>query len=147
MQKAQGLLKHLSQSGPLRAKELCEFLGISQPALSRLIGRGEHSIIRIGHGRQTRYALHRLGAWGKPAIPIVVIDEEGRQTGVAALHPLSPQGFYLESDAEMFSSRIYERLPYFFEDLRPSGFLGRLIPGLHPDLALPEDISLWTDEH
>ncbi|OGQ47712.1 MAG: hypothetical protein A3H42_06485 [Deltaproteobacteria bacterium RIFCSPLOWO2_02_FULL_46_8] len=140
------LLKHLSQSGPLKAKELCEFLNISQPSFSRLI-EGNQSILRIGEGRQTLYALHRHGAWGKMEIPVVIIGERGQQTDVATLHPLYPKGVYLESHTEMFASRIYEGLPYFFEDLRPSGFLGRLIPRLHPDLGLPEDISLWTDDH
>lgn len=144
------LLEHLSQSGPLKAKDLCDFLDISQPAFSRLVGQGQDSIIRIGHGRQTVYALRRLGAWSKTqwgGLPVVVIGERGEQTVVATLHPVSPQGFYLESHTEMFSSRIYERLPYFFEDLRPSGFLGRLVPRLYPDLGFPEDISLWTDDH
>lgn len=141
------LLKRLSQSGPLTAKGLCDFLDISQSAFSRLIGRGQGSVMRIGRGRHTRYACHRLGAWGKSEIPVSVVDKAGQHTVVATLHPLSPQGFYLESHTELFSSRLYERLPYFFEDLRPSGFLGRLVPRLYPDLGFPEDISLWTDDH
>lgn len=141
------LLKHLSRSGPLKARELCEFLGISQSAFSRLIGQGHDQIIRIGQGPQTRYALHRSGAWGKSEIPVVIIDEKAQQTVAAVLHPLSPKGFYLESRSDLFSSRVYEGLPYFLEDLRPSGFLGRLVPRLYPDLGLPEDISLWNDDH
>ncbi len=140
------LLKHLAQSGPLKAKDLCEFLDMSQPTFSRLIGSGQNSIIRMGSGRETRYAYSRLGDWGKPEIPIVVIDEKGTQTLAATLYPIFPQGFYLKSHTEMFSSRIYQGLPYFFEDLRPAGFLGRLVPRLHPDLGLPEDISRWTDD-
>ncbi|MDO8526773.1 MAG: type II toxin-antitoxin system HipA family toxin YjjJ [Deltaproteobacteria bacterium] len=141
------LLKHLSQSGPLKARELCAFLKISQPTFSRFIKREQSSIVRIGNGRQALYALHRSGAWGKSEIPVVIINESAQQTIAATLHALSPRGFYLESHAEIFSSRIYESLPYFFEDLRPSGFLGRLVPRLHPDLKLPEDISIWTDDH
>ena len=141
------LLKQLSETGPLKAKDLCKFLNISQPAFSRLMGKGQSSIIRIGQGPQTLYACHRQGAWGKSEIPVVVIDETGAETVAATLHPLSPKGFYFESLTKMFSSQIYEGLPYFFEDLRPSGFLGRLIPRLHPDLDLPKDISMWTDDH
>lgn len=30
------------------------------------------------------------------------------------------------------------------DDLRPNGFLGRLIPITHPDLNLPKDIGIWS---
>ncbi|MBI1909524.1 MAG: type II toxin-antitoxin system HipA family toxin YjjJ [Deltaproteobacteria bacterium] len=141
------LLTHLSQSGPLKAKNLCEVLSISQPAFSRLIAYGQGPIIRIGRGPQTLYACHRLGSWGDPKIPICLIDEQGTLSRIATLHPISPKGFYLESHTETLSTKIYEHLPYFFEDLRPSGFLGRLVPRLYPELGFPNDISIWTDDH
>jgi len=39
---------------------------------------------------------------------------------------------------------FYPDLPWFLNDLRPAGFLGRLIPRLHPEL--PRDITLWTGD-
>jgi hypothetical protein len=45
------------------------------------------------------------------------------------------------SDVE---GRHFNDLPYFTHDLRPSGFLGRLVPQRHPDLGLPADVELWT---
>ncbi|MBI3541300.1 MAG: HipA domain-containing protein, partial [Deltaproteobacteria bacterium] len=141
------LLGSLSQSGPLKAQALCEFLKISQPAFSRLITQAHGSVMRIGRGRQTLYALKKLGAWGKPEIPVCSLNEKGNLNHVATLHPILPQGFYLESHTETISTRIYKNLPYFFEDLRPSGFLGSLVPRLYPDLGFPEDINTWTDEH
>ncbi len=140
------LVNHLAQSGPLKAKDLCEFLKISQPALSRIIAQGPHSILRIGRGRHTLYARKKLGPWGKPEIPVSSIDEKGTLGQVATLHPISPRGFYLESHVETLSTRYYKGLPYFFEDLRPSGFLGRLVPRLYLNLGFPEDINVWTDD-
>lgn len=140
------LLKYLSRSGPSRAKTLCEFLHISQPAFSRLI-QGHDSILRVGRGRQILYALKKPGPWGKPEVSVFSIDEKGTLSRVAFLYPIYPKGFYLESRVETLSTRIYESLPYFFEDSRPSGFLGRLIPHLYPNLNFPEDINLWTDDH
>lgn len=139
------LEKHLYHSGPLDAKSLCESLHISQPAFSRLIQKRD-SLIRIGRGRKTLYALHRFGAWGKSKVPVFSVDEKGTIGQVAALHPIAPKGFYLESHMETLSTRLYENLPYFLDDLRPSGFLGRLIPHLYPDLGFPEDINRWTDD-
>lgn len=141
------LLKYLSQSGPLKAKVLCERLGMSQPVFSRLMSQGQESILRIGRGPQTLYACRRHGGWGKLEIPVSYMNEKGMPSVAATLHPIAPKGFYLESHTELFSSRLYEGLPYFLEDIRPSGFLGRLVPGLHPDLGLPPDISTWTDDH
>lgn len=141
------LLDHLSQAGPLKAKNLCEFLNISQSACSRLIARGQDTIVRIGRGPQTLYACRRFGGWGKPGIPIRYVDENGTLSHLATLHPILPQGFYLESHAVTLATKIHEHLPYFFEDLRPSGFLGRLVPRLYPELGFPHDISVWTDDH
>lgn len=139
------LLKYLSRSGPSSAKTLCEFLHISQPAFSRLI-QGHDSILRVGRGRQILYALGKPGAWGKPEVPVFSIDEQGTLGRAAFLYPICPKGFYLESRVETLSTRIYESLPYFFEDSRPSGFLGRLVPRLYPHLDFPQDINAWTDE-
>lgn len=141
------LLQRLSQVGPVTAKELCEWLGISQPAFSRIVGPAHDAIIRIKEGRHTLYAAYRSTPWGKPAIPVMMIDEAGAATRIAVLHPLAPQGFYLESLTSALTSKRYPGLPYFFEDMRPSGFLGRLVPRLHADLGLPPDITLWTDNH
>lgn len=141
------LRSFLSRSGPSTAKEICEQIGISQPTFSRLVSQTKVPILRVGQGRRTRYALTRAGLWGKPEIPVYSIDAKGTIVLSAALRGVLPRGFYLESNTETIASRFYEGFPCLFEDLRPSGFLGRLIPRLHPDLELPEDIQTWTDEH
>jgi hypothetical protein len=38
-------------------------------------------------------------------------------------------------------------LPYFLQDQRPAGFLGRAVPQRHPDLNLPQRVTDWTDDH
>ncbi len=140
------LLRHLSVSGPSLAKDVCETLSISQPAFSRLVQKND-AVLRIGRGRQTHYAVHRYGTWGQSEIPVVLIDAKARHTLAATLHPLAPRGYYLESHTKIFTSRLYQGWPFFFEDMRPAGFLGRLEPRLHPELELPQDITLWTDDH
>jgi hypothetical protein len=44
-------------------------------------------------------------------------------------------------------SVLGEGLPCFLQAARPSGFIGRAIPLLHPDLGLPPRVVDWTDEH
>jgi hypothetical protein len=59
-----------------------------------------------------------------------------------------PQGFYFESKIiSETKSSIYPDLPYFLNDLRPAGFLGRLIPRQNTDLNLPSDISFWSADN
>lgn len=122
-------------------------MGISQPTFSRLISQFENEVLRAGKGRTTRYALRRLLFDRTREIPVNVLDEAGTLSQAAILYGVQTKGFYLASNTAAITSKFHDHLPYIFEDLRPSGFLGRLIPRLHPDLELPEDIQTWTDEH
>jgi hypothetical protein len=42
---------------------------------------------------------------------------------------------------------IFEGLPYYLQDARPGGFLGRALPAAYPELALPSRVIDWTDTH
>ncbi len=142
----QKIVHYLAQSGPRTAQEICKHLSISQPTFSRVAAQNAGDLLRIGQSRNTQYTvLRKFVEWGSPNIPIFSIDEKGTLSQVAILYPLSPKGYYLESKTSSFKSRYYEGLPYFFEDLRPAGFLGRLIPRLYPDLALPDDTHHWNE--
>ncbi len=140
------LINYLSSHGPAHTKEACEFLQISQSTFSRLIAQ-EPAILRIGRGPNTQYACHRTGGWGRSPIPLFTINAAGTAAQVAVIHPLAPQGLYLETQTKVLTTKVYPNLPYFLDDLRPSGFLGRLVPQLYPQLGLPPDIMLWSDDH
>ena len=43
--------------------------------------------------------------------------------------------------------QLFEGIPYFLQDGRPAGFLGRAVPGPFPELNLPDRVVDWTDEH
>lgn len=139
-------------SGPLTAKACCEALKISQPVFSRILKRleasSEHLLLRIDTQLQPLYAILR-GIEGVPSeIPLYSVDTKGKASQIAILIPLAPKGFYVKSLHESIASRTYEDLPYFLEDCRPSGFLGRLIPQMiFSTLSLPPDIRLWNADH
>ncbi|HEX5037113.1 MAG TPA: type II toxin-antitoxin system HipA family toxin YjjJ [bacterium] len=147
MQRNEELRQILLRFGPSTARDLCLHLEISQPTLSRLLADLEKEILRTGKGKQTRYALKGLLPTGHDHLPLYTIDAEGTASRAGALHAVQPQGYYLESLSETLSSRFYRDLPYLFEDLRPAGFLGRMVPSLHPDLQAPSDIRDWNDGH
>jgi hypothetical protein len=79
--------------------------------------------------------------------PVFVIDASGRPSLAGRLHAIYPAGFWF--DAGMTGSAVLTEhgLPWFLQDLRPQGFIGRTIPHRHPELGLPERIADWNDDH
>lgn len=131
--------------GPAAGAEIYRAIGVSQSTFSRAVGRIRREILVAGRGSATRYALRRAIRGVEPRIPLFEIDEEGKAARFGALSPVHPRGFYLESDDEVRRpTRFFNDLPYFLDDLRPSGFLGRLIPRRHPELDAPRDVSKWA---
>lgn len=130
---AAALLAVLERRGWMRASELCEALGLTQPTLSRRIRQAGAAVLRAGAGRSTRYAARREYAGDGFAQPLYSVDETGRVVHMATLYGVAPDGFYLESvDGQAWllgdgGLGAYEDLPYFLRDLCPQGFLGREI--------------------
>src|SRR6185295_19373558 len=42
---------------------------------------------------------------------------------------------------------LTQGLPYYLQDQRPAGFLGRAVPARYPELALPQRVIDWSDDH
>jgi len=42
---------------------------------------------------------------------------------------------------------VTDGIPYFLQDQRPGGFLGRAVPHRFPELGLPQRVVDWTDDH
>lgn len=139
--------RYLQRAGASSAKDVMRHLNISQPVFSRLVGRMERDILVAGGARSTRYALKREMPDVGGAVPIYKIDERGESHHMAVLHAIWPKGFYLEAKVEDINNGFFDDLPYFLEDLRPNGFLGRMVPKRHPELNAPDDIRLWSADH
>lgn len=123
------------------ARQICTALGITQPAFSRLITRHAMDFYILGAGPSTRYSLKKNVANLGVKIPIYDVGENGRVSELANLHAIEPNGFVLESNK---TEMVFNDLPYFFEDIRPSGYLGRLVPKQLPTLQFPEDVRAWS---
>lgn len=143
----EALRQYLKGYGPVGAPEGCRQLGVSQPTFSRLISALQGELVIGGEARTTRYALGREIPGLSSPIPIHEVDEVGKASQLGCLHPIWPKGFYFETRQTALRSEWLDDLPFFLDDLRPNGFLGRLIPKRHPELAAPSDIRLWTAEH
>ncbi|MFH0800289.1 MAG: type II toxin-antitoxin system HipA family toxin YjjJ [Pseudomonadota bacterium] len=138
-------LQELLAKGPLKASDAFSHLGISQSSFSKASARFPNDIVVIGHARKTTYALKRNIPDAGDNLTIYTIDESGKASQFGRLHAIYPKGFYFEpADTNGRSGRFFEDLPYFIDDLRPKGFLGRLIPRTHPELSLPNNIKDWS---
>lgn len=139
-------LPQLLARGVATSAELQRELGVSQPTLSRaLSGLGE-KVIRIGQGRSTRYGLRREVPPIGSSWPIFVINNGGSASLLGRLHALARDQYWFAATSAN-QSDLSDGLPYFVQDLRPQGFIGRTVPRRFPELELPERTTDWDDGH
>lgn len=136
-------LSDLLLQGPRAAPELRQHLGISQATFSRLVSAHER-VIQFGKARATRYALLRP-VRGMSVFPFWRVNEQGRAIKGGEIYPTWPQGSCLVLKAEG-DWQWFDGLPWYLNDLRPQGFLGRAWGRrMAQQCSLPEDIRLWQE--
>ncbi len=140
------VLKYLSINGPQSGKEVCNKIKISQATFSRLVKKLSSEIVVMGRGSTTIYAKKREIKELGSVINVLKITEEKSAEHVADLIPILPRGFYIKSKSSIIKSRLYEDLPYWLHDLRPSGYLGRLIAKKFSNYHFPEDPRNWSND-
>ena len=123
-------------------------LGVSQTTVSRALRELEqrHDVVRIGSTRGARYALQRRVAAIGSQWPIYRIGEDGTPLELGTLNAIYRDSYYVPAGPERIAG-LFQGLPYYLQDARPAGFLGRAIPAAYPELALPPRVVDWTDEH
>jgi hypothetical protein len=133
-------------SGPRSAAELVTSLDISRATLSRLVDAAADQVLRYGNARATRYARSRSVA-GQTSLPIHRVEEDARLTHIGDLMPVAATG-YLVSLIEQDRYEYFDGLPWWLQDMRPQGFLGRAFAQQRAAaLGLPTDVQRWTDDH
>jgi hypothetical protein len=114
--------------------------------MARLVKTLSPDVVSLGRGPATTYCLRRHVVGLAREVPIYEILEDGGARELGILHPVHPSGYYVTSNASDFPSGASRDLPFYLFDLRPTGFLGRLIPRQYPDLGFPEDIRVWSGD-
>ncbi len=136
------------------AGELVTRLGISRPTLMRSIRSLGDQVISLGRARRTAYAARR-GLRGRlEALPIYSIDRDGTASEVAMLFPTHPQGCAVRYKQQLdwpldagMEDGWFDGLPYFIEDMRPQGFLGRQLARAHASvLQVPDEPRRWSED-
>jgi hypothetical protein len=138
-------LRRLLTRQPADAKTLSSELGISQPTFSRLWPAAGNDICVLGAARSTKYGLSRPVRDLGSTLPVYRIDAMGATDHFCNLIVLAGH-WYAVQLSESAAITLCEGLPYFLQDLRPQGFLGRTVPKEHADLDLPMDVLMWSDD-
>ena len=150
---ATALLERLAR-GPASAAELANALHISQPTLSRamVVLERQGQVARIGSTRGARYSLRTRTVGGiGTQWPLYRVDEKGRLHELGTIHALATNQYVVAREAGQNPLErmhgLFDGIPYYLQDARPDGFLGRAIPTMYPELALPPRVVDWTDDH
>jgi DNA-binding Lrp family transcriptional regulator len=134
------------QGGVLTSAELQDLLGVSQPTVSRalapLLQSGQ--VQKVGAARSQRYVLPRTVPGVGREVRVMRVDALGQPAPFARLVPLEGGAFWVD-EADGVSA-CHAGLPWFLDDMRPQGFMGRTFAHAHPELQLGSDPRHWTDD-
>ncbi|MEN1925284.1 type II toxin-antitoxin system HipA family toxin YjjJ [Luteimonas sp. MJ293] len=145
------LLALLATGEPVPASRILQALGISRPVLGRLVREAGSQVLRTGRARATAYVARASTDAGSTwpvwrMLPDATLEELG------ALYLLRGGRFQFEPTGERPNlvrpvdgvSGHFPGLPWFLDDLRPQGFLGRsLAHRSGPELGVPTDLNRW----
>jgi len=152
MQDIDHLLKLLEDKGVISSTDIQTELNFNQPKVSRLIKQAGTQLIHIGRARAARYALFRPVLGYDGCIPVYAVDEMGHPQHLFNLHGLGGGQCYIETVESarwlkgVAGNGVFEGLPYFIDDLRPQGFLGRQAANHYAKIfGFPEDLSYWNE--
>ena len=136
----------LRQGGALSSAELQTALGVSQPTVSRalapLIQAGE--VQKVGAARKQRYVLPRTVRDVGRSVPIMRINAQGQPGPFGRMVPLASGAVWVDEEDGL--SKRFDGLPWFLDDMRPQGFIGRTFASAHPELQLGNDPRFWSDD-
>ena len=164
-------LARLLRAGSQTGQSLCDQMSVSPATLSRLMKDCENAypgfLCRIGAARSTRYAWAKAveDVAGQPwVIHVYQVDRQGALQSVGRLTVLEADEYRFERSADEALSvsgqfpdgwlrEHYEGVPWFLQDGRPQGYLGRALAqrwfgqdgGTAVVPGLPEHVHQWND--
>ncbi len=148
------ILSVLRRSGPLQAGDLATSLQVSRATLNRQVKEAGGDLVSLGQARRTAYAARRPVRGSAMPLSLFRVDTQGQLAEIGQLSPVYPDGtalalsgpFEWPLDGAM-ADGWFEGLPYFMQDLRPQGFLGRHFARRYAAvLQVSEDPSTWSDD-
>lgn len=148
----QDLLDRLPPGQVVPAAELLEGLGITRPTLGRLVAEAGGRVVRLGRTRATAYGVRQVSAAGSEW-PLFRIRGDGTLEELGQVVALTGDTFHVQVEGDRPNlvrppegdiTGYFPGLPWYLDDLRPQGFLGRTFAHRRGrELGLPEDINRW----
>lgn len=142
--------------GPASTGTLAARTGLSAQTVNRRLKALGDAVVTFSKVRPPiHYAVTEAFASGGK-IPLAAVDPHGNTNLWGVLRPLEGGGFYLQATPVApgvvlgrKGDGLYEGLPYFLDDMRPQGFIGRQIAReLHAQSEqFPPDPRDWSPEH
>lgn len=145
-------MARLLRQGPTSVAALVRQLGVSTASVYRMLREMEAEVVSAGQTRRRRHALVRQLRGTVSKLPVYAIDEAGGISEVSTLELVHPQGCMAPLDPAVWpqsreADGWWEGLPYPIYDMRPQGFLGRLVArAVERQLHVPDNPDLWSDD-
>lgn len=111
-------------------------------ALTPLIRSGE--VQKVGAARTQCYVLPRTVRDVGRTVPVMRVNIQGHPTPFARIVPLASGAVWVDEEDGL--SKRFDGLPWFIDDMRPQGFMGRTFSSTHPELQLGNDPRFWSDD-
>ncbi|MET0937108.1 MAG: HipA domain-containing protein [Luteibacter sp.] len=147
------LIDILPRQGPSSARELGAALGVSQPTVSRALAAAGSRVVRWGQTNRARYGARRNVRGLGSEWPVFRVDSQGRPHEFGQLTALHGSGTVVLPASQTdwlrgdFVDGHFPGVPWFLDDQRPQGFLGRqFAQRWSSDPGLSRDILQWDDD-
>lgn len=140
----------LLRRGPRTSAELVAISGTSQATVSRALSRDARVIrMRLPGTRAPVYGMiDALPDLPAQAHTVYRVTRGGQLSSIGQIAPISGAHFFwYENLEDPARSRVYESLPWFLQDMRPQGFLGRATVRHYAARGWPTDLNAWSDRH
>ncbi len=122
-------------------------LGVSQATVSRALAPllRQGLVLKVGSARSQAYLLPRPVRGLDATVPISRVSADGAVAPLGRIIPIHGESRYWveETDGQR---QAYDSLPWYMDDMRPQGFLGRRFFKAHPELELGPDLARWSDD-
>lgn len=151
----QTILELLSH-GPATTKTLAAATNMTRQTVNRKLRALGDSVIQFDKVRPPLYYAVTEAFDSGNKIPLAAVDPHGNTNLWGVLRPLAHGGYYLQTTPiapKVLKGEkgdgFYDDIPYFLDDMRPQGFMGRQIArdlNAQSDM-FPPDPRDWNQEH
>lgn len=138
--------------GPKTNRDLEAAARVSAATAKRILQELQPEIVSAGETRRRKHALRRQVRGTLSALETFVIAEDGRATRGSDIQLVQPSGCHALLDPETWpqdaaQSGWWDGLPYPLYDMRPQGYLGRVLAQeVAPTLDVPVNPEDWSDD-